>query len=71
VPQGSSVTHETGHGLNGQVSIRPSCCLFPYQKIKGWKYKNRFEDNIKIVLYNEDRWIDFTWEGMEGKRMFL
>lgn len=51
MPQGSSVAHETGHGLKGQGTILTSCWLFLYQKIKGWKHKNRFEDNIKIGLY--------------------
>lgn len=51
MPQGSSVTHQTGHGLKDQSSILPSCWLFPYKKMKGWKYKNRLEDNIKIGLY--------------------
>jgi len=40
MPQGSSVTHETDHGLKDQGSILPSSWLFPYQKIKGSKYKN-------------------------------
>jgi hypothetical protein len=49
--KGSSVTHETDHKLRGQGIILPHfLIIFLQKKIREWKYKDRFEDNIKIGL---------------------